>query len=336
MRNYLKKLNKNLYGRYRDSTNNSGKLRGKSERKKLNAIEKNVSLSPFLSFGFSFLCPGVGQMYNSQTKLGFLFFGLNIVLLALATSSYYHVYFFTSILLVLVWFVSIFTAVKFAKDVNKIVEKDFNSFNSIPFCLILVALGSGAFITKAYSSAFQTYRMTSDGMSPALEKYQHASFQKNYYQDKNLEYGDIVILNRFIPGQGNIKIVSRVIGLPNDDISIANGGLMINGRVVTQTKINSFIENDNGTVSRISRYKEKLFGVEYIVHGRDRYFSKVNSNFKVPEKMIFYLGDDRDIATFSSFNENFSNINNISGKFVSKTFWAGTLIGQIFYLINTY
>lgn len=111
-------------------------------------------------------------------------------------------------------------------------------------------------------------------------------FAHRVYNVKNLDRGDLVVF-KFAPKDE--LYIKRLIGLPNDIISIANGVVSINGEILEENYVKNQLD----------------FNGEYIV----------------PEGKYFFLGDNRFNSTDSRFWENpYIDAKDIKGKAFVKVY----------------
>ena len=96
---------------------------------------------------------------------------------------------------------------------------------------------------------FASYNNDGFSMRPNFQNNEKFFVYSNYYRDKTVEYGDVVIL-KFKNEKG--YFIKRVVGLPKDKIKIINGILYVNGKEKTsktEIEMNVFIENLTPTKS---------------------------------------------------------------------------------------
>lgn len=111
-------------------------------------------------------------------------------------------------------------------------------------------------------------------------------FVHRVYNIKNLNRGDLVVFN-FEPKDE--LYIKRLIGLPNDTISITNGIVSVNGEILEET----YVKNQSD------------FTGEYVV----------------PHGEYFFLGDNRGNSTDSRFWEDpYINAKDIKGKAFIKVY----------------
>lgn len=117
--------------------------------------------------------------------------------------------------------------------------------------------------------------------------------------EKTPQRGDVIVFRP--PPTPYIDFIKRLIGMPGDKIQMKNGKLYINGKKVKRKKIDDFIEDDNGSVKRITRYRETLpNGVSYDTLDDNKNGSLDNTDvFVVPEGHFFMMGDNRDNSSDS-------------------------------------
>jgi len=124
----------------------------------------------------------------------------------------------------------------------------------------------------------KTYRIPSGGMIPTLRIGDHIIADNEYYKNKSITRGDVVV---FLYPEDETKIfIKRIIGLPGDLIEIKEKKVYING---------------------------KLFPEPYIIHGDPTIYSsktQPRDNFEkivVPIGSYFIMGDNRDFSLDSRY-----------------------------------
>lgn len=129
------------------------------------------------------------------------------------------------------------------------------------------------------------------------------------------ERGDVVTFIHPINGETMIK---RVIGLPGDRVALTNGRLIINGEMVERRKTGqySYRQHAAGPVT-VTLYDELLpEGVVHkIIEQGDNGWGDHMAETKVPDGMLFMMGDNRDNSLDSRFRQmGFVPVENLTGK----------------------
>ncbi len=99
------------------------------------------------------------------------------------------------------------------------------------------------------------YRMPTNSMLPTISKNDMAVNAPNYYKNNPIERFDIVVLEMpdFVKQRtgekGDIKIIERVIGLPNEKIEIKKGRVFINDVELKQNFDYAASEDDFGPMT---------------------------------------------------------------------------------------
>ena len=116
------------------------------------------------------------------------------------------------------------------------------------------------------------------------------------------ERGDVVVFARMRthPHYGIVtdRYVKRIVGLPGDQIAIADGVLSINGEVVRRERRGDFaVVGKNGEQKPVPRFSETMpNGVSYDVLDSEPSRTIGAGPLSVPAGQYFLLGDNRDNA----------------------------------------
>ncbi|QLY81426.1 signal peptidase I [Clostridium intestinale] len=129
-------------------------------------------------------------------------------------------------------------------------------------------------------------KVPTGSMIPTINKNDQLFVTKIYNYDK-IKRGDILVFNS---RELHETLIKRVIGLPGDSISIAEGTVIINGEVIEEDYVKNNSLNYEG-------------------------------NFEVPEDEYFFLGDNRsDSKDARVWQEPYINKEDIFGKALIKVY----------------
>jgi signal peptidase I len=195
------------------------------------------------------------------------------------------------------------------------------------------------------SLLFQPFYIPSSSMEPTLlvgdrifaSKYVYGysrhsfPFSPNLFNgrllSKNPQRGDLVIFKT--PADNRTDYIKRLIGLPNDVIQFINGGLYINGKLITKKKVEQlqsircgkFILDTNTFIETLPN------GVKHLVAYKKIGSTQNTQIYKVPDNHYFLLGDNRDCSKDSRYLDDVGYVKNVN------------LVGEakiIFFSNNTY
>lgn len=126
--------------------------------------------------------------------------------------------------------------------------------------ILLVSALLLSFLIRTY--VIQPYRVEMTSMVSTLQPNDLVLVEKISYRFHEPQRGDIVVFTP--PNNPSDKYIKRVIGLPNETISIQNGVVFINGKPLKEPYINSPMQ-DMGEV-------------------------------KIPSDSVFVMGDNRSVS----------------------------------------
>jgi len=197
---------------------------------------------------FSFLIPGLGQLYNSEAVKGLVLYFL-IFLLDLAfypTLDHYleNPYVLTrsavltllSMLLAMFLFylLAIFDAIRSAvKAGNGRKIKFYNRWSV--YVTILVVFCGFSYLMPEEPGGFEnikTFKIPSRSMQPAIEAGDYLVCDLMYYRSHNPERGDIVVFK--YPRDENIDYIKRIVGLPGDTVELRQNTLFVNEQKIDE------------------------------------------------------------------------------------------------------
>ncbi|HEY5155422.1 MAG TPA: signal peptidase I [Acidimicrobiales bacterium] len=97
-------------------------------------------------------------------------------------------------------------------------------------CVVAVGL-----MALVQATSFQAFRIPSDSMVPTLEKGDRVLVNKWSYRLHDVRRGDIVVFDKpNDPAITEDHLIKRVIGLPGEVVTIENGEVVIDGRVLIE------------------------------------------------------------------------------------------------------
>ena len=144
--------------------------------------------------------------------------------------------------------------------------------------------------------------------------------------------GDVIVFKT--PSDNRTDYIKRLIGLPGDIIQFIEGDLYINNNQVLKTlKSNTDFQYCGNVKINVNTYEEKLpNGKKYIASYRKDSTYLNSDKFEVPEKHLFFLGDNRDCSKDSRFLSEVGYVHNdnLVGKAQILFFSSNPKIGSIF------
>tara|TARA_B100001250_G_scaffold410206_1_gene436166 strand:+ start:99 stop:827 length:729 start_codon:yes stop_codon:yes gene_type:complete len=148
--------------------------------------------------------------------------------------------------------------------------------------------------------------------------------------------GDVIVFKT--PADNRTDYIKRLIGLPGDVIQFIDGNLYINSNQVLKTlkSNNDYLYCGNIKIN-VNTYEEKLpNGKKYIASYRKDITYLNSDKFKVPEKHLFFLGDNRDCSKDSRYLSEVGYVHkdNLVGKAQLLFFSSNPKVGSIFKIWN--
>jgi signal peptidase I len=150
---------------------------------------------------------------------------------------------------------------------------------SFPLSLLVLIVAGCSAIT-----GIQPVRIQGYAMAPSLKEGDHGVFSRRFAK---LERGDIVVF--YYPAEPSKSYIKRIIGLPDEEIEIRAGKVLINGRNIDEP----YVDPKNNLSAR------------------------AYAPVRIPADSYFVMGDNRDNSNDSRFWGSLPR-KFIYGRFVSK------------------
>ena len=188
---------------------------------------------------FSYLVPGLGQVYNGKALRGLLFYclysllGSIVFVTALKTMkrefSGFHVFlFFFFLLLSVAAFIAIIVdAIRGAKKAKSYQPEKYNRW-FVYMLAIVLSLGVGWSLKLAIRDVMlKPYRVPTASMCPTILAGDYFLSNKLYFCSHNPKRGDIAIFAN--PLNEKMDYIKRIVGLPGDTLEIRGKTVFIDG-----------------------------------------------------------------------------------------------------------
>lgn len=126
---------------------------------------------------------------------------------------------------------------------------------------------------------YMTSEVTADGMSPTLLYGDYIASSPTYYQEHEIERGDIVLIKS--PKNDGSLWIKRIVGLPGETIQTKNGKIYVNDNALIEPYVDQ--KNNKGWVlNHHERYQP--LNDEYFILGDNRINSLDSRHFGVINK----------------------------------------------------
>ncbi len=158
-----------------------------------------------------------------------------------------------------------------------------------------------ALLVQVQNHLYSNYRVEGKSMVPTLQEGNRLIVTKLGFDERDIEHFDIIVFHK----NEREDYVKRVIGMPGDEIAYKNGVLYINQQYIEESYIKDKDDLRIGPEQTGSFTLKSLMGVD-----------------KVPEGMLFVLGDNRD-KSYDSRHFGFVPIDEVVGK-VNMRYWPLT------------
>jgi len=246
--------------------------------------------NPIIAFLFSFLIPGLGQLYNGQYKKAILFMLLVWIICSLTFYVPGVISTFVGLIIYLITDFILRTyigidAIIIATHSKKYKIKTYNKWYFYVLFVIIIYFFNLP-LKSFLNTYFKYYSVSSISMENTLLKGDYLVCNMRYY-NREIHRSDIII---FEHNESKQPVVYRVVGLPNDKIEIINKIVYINDTIYNQDSI-KFIDS-----RIIPRDRGKFFW--------DNEFKGSKDNFgpiTVPDNQYFVLVDNFDVSPDSRY-----------------------------------
>lgn len=273
----------------------------------------------FIAFLFSFLLPGLGQVYNGQPKKAVIFFCLLLLFpwlfgLTRGTTFFYGLLSLFVIEIALRIYI-IIDGVKNAKRQKEYVLKSYNRW----YYHLIIAIGMLAILMVYDISTVlgtQTFKIPTTSNNPTFQLGDWLVADMRAYKNNEPDYGDIVVYSR---PDGQIYTF-RVVGRPNDNIELIDNIVSVNGKPSKTTFIR---ETSNDKIPVVEFEEELPNGHKHLIYKFKQPYDSTKINIKnivVPPESYYVLGDNRDNAADSRY-EGFISKDRIKGRIIY-SYWG--------------
>ena len=132
--------------------------------------------------------------------------------------------------------------------------------------------------------------------------------------------GDVAVFA--LPLDPSRDFVKRIIGLPGDRVQMVDGVLYLNDRAIPKVRASDYVEDQNGYLHHVARYRETLPGGKsyYVLDRESQGEYDTTPVYIVPAGHYFMLGDNRDDSDDSRGIVGYVPAENLVGKAELKFF----------------
>jgi signal peptidase I len=267
---------------------------------------------PWLAGLLSLFMPGLGQVYCGRFARGMVFalvFTIVIpalfALLAYASASLQNHYVLLmlpiSVLLLLVWFLSIIDAVRLAKRTELIYElKNYNRWFVYLILFLILAYGLVGERDLILSKIVERWNIPTVSMFPALRTGDRLLVNNIIYNKNQPQIGDVVIFP--CPMKPQESFCQRIVALGGDIVAIKDNFLYVNEQKLEREELYPAAVNDIFGELKGKVYSEKNGASQYKIFIIEAPANSVPYDYpqkQVPPRYCFVLGDNRSISVDS-------------------------------------
>jgi signal peptidase I len=240
---------------------------------------------------FSYLVPGLGQVYNGRAARGFLCYALfgvwSSLLLVIALRAMQFAYSTLNVLLLFLFlFAGLAGLIAIIIDAMRLARRRkgpfrLRAYNRWYIYLAAVLIYQGADWTVKGSLGrlvIRPYKIPTSSMEPTLRPGDFVLSNQIYFCSKNPARGDVVIFRH--PENPDVQMIKRIIGLPGDTLGISKKQVWVNGDMLSE----DYVFHSDPEILPADRSSRDFFGP-----------------LIVPANRYFMMGDNRDSSSDSRF-----------------------------------
>tara|TARA_Y100000590_G_scaffold278771_1_gene312979 strand:+ start:4359 stop:5087 length:729 start_codon:yes stop_codon:yes gene_type:complete len=205
-------------------------------------------------------------------------------------------------------------------------EKIFDNLKTIFYALIIALIIRTFFFQPFYipSSSMEPNLLVGDRLFVSKYSYGYSkhsfpfspNFTNKRYLKKMPERGDIIVFKT--PADNRTDYIKRLIGIPGDKIQFIDGEIYLNNEKIFRENIEvDNVINCGEDILEVRSFKETLKNGNSYVAVYKKNGTILNTDaFLVPEKHLFFMGDNRDCSKDSRFlsSVGYVHMNNLVGK----------------------
>lgn len=257
----------------------------------------------------SLLLPGLGQLYNRNTRLARPLLAVMIfatpaakwLVTAAPPAAGLAVMIAILVAAVVLLIFAVVQSVLQARRVGAVQLAWFNRWYIYLGLYLLIGVASLTFEYLPIPKS-NNYDIPSSSMNPTLLAGDYLMAKANAFADHAPARGDIILFE--MPDEPAVTFVSRVVGLPGDRVKWSEGRFYLNGVLADRRPIEDFLVAGgiNPTPTPVGQYEETLPGgptYRVIEVAGDLGPADDTEEFQVPDGHYFVAGDNRDAAVDS-------------------------------------
>ena len=250
---------------------------------------------PWLAGLLSFLVPGLGQVYNGQTRRGLILLGVAAgwQALGIGAAEAFRWWVVSLAGYFLLCCATGLDALRLARPLKNFRPGPKNSAILYTGCVVALATVS-LFAGLAEDAYYPVYPVTQTSMRPTLRTGDHLRCESLRPRDI-IRRGQLVVFQ--YPSEHSLIFVKRVVGLPGEVVEVEDGLVYINGDPIEE---GYYAVRNRGSKS-LDMPAARLAPDEYYVMGDNRYASFDSRSYgpvnrarmlATPLYIVYSVGDD--------------------------------------------